>query len=48
MLKDTTKLANLVRRVFGKRIFHPLNQPVSFADKVNTKCCSIANKFNKQ
>ena len=44
----SSKLANLIRRVSGKRIYRPPNQPVSFNDRVMTKRRSIANGFNKQ
>ena len=43
-----TKFSNLVRRISGKRIHRPPNQPISFNNKIHTKRHSIAKKFNKQ
>ena len=42
------RFANLCRRISGKRIFRPPNQPITFNGKVHTKRAAIAKKFNKQ
>ena len=45
---NSPRFANLVRRISGKRIFRPPNQPISFNGKIHTKRSAIAKKFNKQ
>ena len=45
---NSPKFTNLVRRLSGKRIYRPPNQPISFLGKVHTKRAAIAKKFNKQ
>lgn len=45
---NPTKFADLVRRLSGKRVFRPPNQPITFKGKVHTKRKTIAQRFNKQ
>ena len=44
----SSKFVNLVRRLSGKRVFRPPNQPIMFGASTCTKRRSIASRFNKQ
>ena len=47
-LSYSTKFSNLVRRLSGKRVYRPPNQPITFNGKAYTKRTAIAKRFNKQ
>ena len=45
---NSPKFANLVRRISGKHVYRPPNQPITFKSKTYTKRAAIAKKFNQQ
>ena len=46
--ENSSKFVNLVRRLSGRRVHRPPNQPISFSGKTKTKRAAIVKNWNKQ